>query len=653
MLSLSPFTEGSTVTDPRFTSRGFPKNRQGPISDSPILAIALEHQLAYSGYKDNIDIFLAATALNKTFTINLPGIDIIEKHFNYTFPLDLPRVVVSFKPSVPDAFVDGLLAKGKGMVMTAVRGLKGHPRCYLVEHPLLSFLHFVNAYVHVTGPRHEGYSQVHEALQAAKVLGMIDLYLRTNTYPAFKTDEDIINFRYGIIDHPNLSEKRPAFFTEKQFSKKPRYGNVTMTHDTKAGKEKEERGTWFGRESDMEVEISVPVNDYVMTAKASPAKDSKASWSAPKDVPSLPGLCFPYFHGMLTNDKTMLRLIPGKHFMRLFGADPKPSYLQYRNKVGGFASTSAGIAMSHILAGVDMSIETQTKLHLLFDGRSYLGFCLLGAKWAVQRGQQWHYPKTSAELRADLNTIRTHESSLAEVVAKLEDLDIMNSIDDGCDLAEALAKIDWAKIGDEEEQRDAQRWFDERVGRLDFGTRPVNFGIDTIMATLMDIIHITEPLDNHVHFPPARDYHLFLKREAICLSRFGYLVPSFEIEKGIDAVRVSSLHADKEKGDKNRKAVTKILVAMKPLSKAVQDFKIFRNLKRVFQGSSERAASYRLHSMGGQVKDRFLKELGSVIQKLETDSSHPSSSSKAAKEPSSSSDVVDAGFVMIDIPDFE
>jgi hypothetical protein len=649
MLLLSPYTEGTTVTDPRFSSRGFPKNRQGPISGSPILAIALEHQLAYSGYKDNIDIFLAATALNKTYTINIPGLDIDEKHFNFTFPLDLPRTVISFRPDVPADFIEKTISQGKKAGITQVRGLKSHPQCYLVDYPTIKFLNFVQAFTVATAPRHEGYCQIKECLQAAKILGMIDLYLRTNTYPAFKDDKDVFNFRYGSIAHPSLTEKRPAFFTGSQLTKKPRYGNVTMTHDVD-GKEREEKGTWFGVESDKDVAMDVATNGYVMIAKASPAKTSQASWSAPKDVPALPGLCFPYFQGMLTNDKSILRIVPGTHFMRLFGSDPRPGYLAYRNIVGGFASTNTGIIMTHILTGLDMSVETQTKLHLLFDGKMYLGFCLLGSKWAVQRGQQWHLPKTSAELRADLDTIKTHESSLAEVVAKLEDLDIMNSIEDSCDLASALALIDWNKVGGEEEQRDLQRWFDERVGRLDFGTRPVNFGVDTLLAALTDIIHVTEPLDNHIHFPPAREYHLFNKREAVCLARFGYLVPSFEIDKGVDSIRLSSLHADKESGDKHRKAVNKVLIAMKPLNKAVQDFKVFRNMKRIFQSSSERAASYRLHALGGQPKDRFLKEMGLVIQKLETDNSHPSRSAAVVDTgagPSSSS----VPFVRVEIPD--
>jgi len=211
MLLLSPFSEGSSVADPRFTSRGFPTNRQGPVSDSPIIAIALEHQLAYSGYKDNIDMFLAATALNKTFSIAIPGIDIEEKHFTYSYPLDLPRICISFKPSTPVTFVNTSIEKlKKTCEVTRVEGIKNHTKCFLLENPPMSFLNFVKPYILENAPRQAGYCQIHEALQAAKVLAMIDLYLRTNTYPAFKDDEDIINFLYGEITHPSLIEKRPA-----------------------------------------------------------------------------------------------------------------------------------------------------------------------------------------------------------------------------------------------------------------------------------------------------------------------------------------------------------------------------------------------------------------------------------------------------------
>jgi hypothetical protein len=411
MLLLSPFTEGTQIADPRFTSRGFIHQRQGPISDSPYLAIALEKQVAYDGYKNNIDVFLAATVNKETYVINIPGIN-VEVDPVHTFPLALPRTVISFKPGVPSTVIENAIkTMKKKSEVTRVQGVKGHNNCYLVDRPTYPFLKFVKMYVVNFAPKSQGYAQIGETMEAAKILHYIDVYLRTNTYAAFKGDEDVIALPPNAAWNIGL-EKRPAFFEEKHLTKRPRYASVSMTHTVGGKKDVKEEGTWFGTESDMEVEYTA-VDSPVFYAKPSPAATSTASWSAPKDVPSMPGLCFPYFNGMLTSDKDILRYIPGRHFLRLFGVDPKEHFLFYRKATGGFANTDTGIIMSHILAGVDISIQTQTKLHLIFDGQTYLGFCILGAKWAIQRGAMWHYPKTSSDLRDDLNSIVTHDTSLS------------------------------------------------------------------------------------------------------------------------------------------------------------------------------------------------------------------------------------------------
>jgi hypothetical protein len=363
-------------------------------------------------------------------------------------------------------------------------------------------------------------------------------------------------------------------------------------------------------------------------------------------------MCFPYFNGMVTNDNRAMRYIPGEHFLRLFGEEPKAGFIAYRARVSGFASTTTGVIMSHILHGVDISIKTQTKLHLLFDGSSYLGFVILGAKWAIQRGTKWFAPKSSSDLSADLKSIVTHESSLAEVIEKLRMMGI--HCDDGCDacdLAEALAEIKWETIKDEDERKDTQRWFEERVGRLDFGTRPIHFGADTLVACMKDIVEApVEGLDNHVHFPPARDYAIFKSVEAIALARFGYLVPSFVIDKGAQSVRIGPHYADAKEGEGARKMVSKVMIAMKPLTTAVKDFQTFRSSKHIFQGCTERAATYRLHTLGGDAKDRFLKGMGLVVNLLKGSVIPVTSGSSKKKDEGTV--VVESEFVMVDVPDF-
>jgi hypothetical protein len=457
----------------------------------------------------------------------------------------------------------------------------------------------------------------------------IDLYLRTNTYPAFSSDE-------GVLQRPEMSIRNNkrfgdfGSFREIADTKKMRYQNITMTHDMADGRKKfKEDGFWLGVESDANVEFTIPMEEAVMSAKPSPAKNSEGSWSLPKDVPLLPGMLFPYFDGMLTGDKNFINIITAKHFMRCFGISYKEKYLKFRASSAIFYTSKTGIILTHILAGVDLSISSQTKLHLLFDGETYLGFCLLGSKWALQRANSWHSPIVSHALQAELNTIRTHSSSLEEVIRKLSEMGIEGGeVEDGCDLAQLLGQISFAE-GDEGVEE--QRWFDERVGRLDFGKRPENFGSDSFAECLAEIADETEPLTNYVHFPRAKFYHLFRRRETIALARYGYLAPSFNVSKGAESFRISSAHGHAV-DDSARQSVKKIVVAMKPLDIAVKDFQEFRGTKLAFQGSSERAAVYRLHSFGGAVKDRFLKRVGGIITKIEPGKSYVEKTKSAGKK---------------------
>jgi hypothetical protein len=617
MFFLSPFTESSSIPDPRFSARGAARNRQGPISESSILAIALEKQTAYEGYKNNIDIFLMATGNSQTYSVNIPGVDLVSE-VTHSFPLALPRTVVSFKPSLTKETIVKIITKvSKSSTVTPVLGVKGHNNCYNIETPSYAFLSFVRPYCLDNAPKTFGYSQIDASIDAGRIMHFIDLYLRTNTYPAFKDDDDTYTLPQQVRTiFPDGKRKFSDYGMDEVVSKR-RYGTVSMTH--KIGDEtkpRKEEGFWLGPESDANAQWILPLNDVVLTAKPSPVKTSEASWSTPSQVPNLPGLLFPYFPGMLTPDKSAITSVVGTHFLRLFGIDYKKQFLAFKKSVGIFFTSDIAIALTHILAGVDLSITTQTKLHLLFDGSNYLGFCLLGAKWAIQRGSEWTLPLKSAELRAELDTIKTHQSSLNEVLNKLRELDIefVRDIEDGCDLAELLAQVTFPE--DEDEKAELYKWFDERAGRLDFGMRPENFNADSFSTMLTDIANTTESLNHYVHLPRAKFYHLFKHREAIALSRFGYLAPSFKLAKGTEPFRLASAHGS-DTDDAARVLVKKVVVAMKPLDVAVKDFQEFRNLKTVYQGSSERASVYRLNSFGGAVKDRFLKSVGKIVTKID------------------------------------
>jgi hypothetical protein len=88
---------------------------------------------------------------------------------------------------------------------------------------------------------------------------------------------------------------------------------------------------------------------------------------------------------------------------------------------------------------------------------------------------------------------------------------------------------------------------------------------------------------------------------------------------------------------------------MKPLSRAVKDFQRFRAMKQIYQGSSERAATYRMHTFGGEPKDRFLRVVGGCIQAI-TAGDPVNVGPKPSKGASSTTVVED--FVVVDVPEF-
>jgi len=93
MIVLSPFIS-NTIQDQRFVARGAPNHHQGPTGSLPILVKPMEYQTAYFGYKENIDVFLAATATGSTLSVQTPHFIIPELDWNV--PITLPDMVVSF-----------------------------------------------------------------------------------------------------------------------------------------------------------------------------------------------------------------------------------------------------------------------------------------------------------------------------------------------------------------------------------------------------------------------------------------------------------------------------------------------------------------------------------------------------------------------------
>lgn len=320
------------ITDSRFAAKGLSMQKPGPISALNTVTSPQEHQIAYDGYLNNIDAFLAATAIGEKVNCSQQSYQVPLHTIEPTFPLPLPRVVFSPKKMAAAAFnkiMDAIKAKS---TIEPISGIAKHPHAIVINSPTWTMLRKIIVHSQDQVPQIDGTVRIHAAIEMQKVYAVIELYLRTNTYPAFKDT----NGSRGLVNAQTAYPlKRPGEIEERHLTKKPRYANITVTHESQDVDMDEgaEKGVWFGVRSDRDVSFNFdeafPINEAVFFAKPSPVKDSRASWSTPKNVPALPGLIFEYFDGMNLPDSTFIRTSMSRFAIRMLG---KAGFIEFRDR---------------------------------------------------------------------------------------------------------------------------------------------------------------------------------------------------------------------------------------------------------------------------------------------------------------------------------
>jgi len=138
----------------------------------------------------------------------------------------------------------------------------------------------------------------------------------------------------------------------------------------------------------------------VVTAMPSPFKPN-LNIGTPGDVPHLPGICFPYFTGLIAGDVAFIRKTMANLSFRNFSgpeADAQRGYQAFHSAINTFAYTPEGLILRHIFKGIVLALDMQTQLFCLFDRSRYLGFCLLGDLFAIHSAIGWVLPSDADSL---------------------------------------------------------------------------------------------------------------------------------------------------------------------------------------------------------------------------------------------------------------
>jgi hypothetical protein len=594
-----------------FSQRGINGLTQGKMSDLPLIGKADERQLAFDGYKANIDAFIAATANNKKVKSNSANLSIPDS-YTPQFPLARPGVMFRTPVDSP-SYLTKLKETFKAFNPLEHVAGKG-PKVLSLDNPSFTLLKKTILKVSKgNSPAPYPYCNADASHHAMILYQCIDAFLATNTYPYSRGDEAMDvdapftqPYGYEYLDEDVEYEDTQELLNYKM--KRARFDDGTMDDEEKAQ---------FNHNLEEEVKVPRRMKTFteVMSCKPSPLPSSTC-WGHPGDVPYLPGLLFPYFHGLLAPDAAFIRKSASSYFFRNFGTggtNTRDNYAKFRSCIASFGNTPEGLAMTHILKGVELALDTQTVLYLIFDEEKYLGFCLLGAKFHIKFYGDWVGPLSAAELRAEVETLESHEGTLdrfLKLFSEAPRADIsepptkIGEIGTSLKLMRELGRLDYTKFD--------QAAYDElsaMLGKLSFPSKFKGPGLETFVWAIEEMtVRRDEPLGDNVNvYIPSSGYSDFKNKEFQVLCAFGPRAPSWVSASGKEYQIPSPSSRDtlSEVDNKGAMIMPSIVVSFKPPSVAYNDWcSVVRNCRIRFD-LSERAANSRAAKFSKDGRDKM------------------------------------------------
>jgi hypothetical protein len=597
-----------------FQQRKLNNLTQAKMSDLTIHGKPVSPQVAYDGYRANIEAFLWATAKNQSVSTVFSQYPL--PNFDYTFPLRVPKLSFLLKDKPTDQGKARMLSgwdKYGIKEISMSKTVKG----YTIDNPDFSLLLTLRRVAVLEMGTPEGYATVASTIYTQFLYKIIDLFCSVNTYPAFSAEEDssgevMRNDKIYIGSGKRAAEESEG--TTRKRSRKDRAGSSQII----------ERIT-----DDEGHEVEVRLFTDVVFAKPSPMPSSTC-FGRPSEVPFLPGILFPYFDGLLAPDPVFIRRISLTHFFRLLCDDkrePRDFFKDFKNAISPFAYTREGVVFCHILKGVELSLETQTQLYLLFDHQQYLGFCLLGARFHVFSGNRWEGPVAAEDLRTELQSIMTHDNRMELLVDKMKGMKLSSGgvlgevavadVDTSCKLAKLLGRMDL-----EGEDKDKVEAVKILLEGLSFPTKYQAATRESILAKIPFLYNpnCTPPGDDEPVHIPIGTLHILSDNRALHLLTFGSRSPSFYSSSG----KVYSVPGPNEKDGMleqdpttKRQRLSTILVTMKTVAFAFDDLKKSTDEKAIRFDERERAKDSRCIAFKEKVATEIWTTLKSSLGVLD------------------------------------
>lgn len=604
---------GNDKTTPLFSLKGLPNLAPSTVTALNIQGIPLERQIAYTQYAANISSFIFASATNKTITVSPAPLGKLIM-LNAILPITPPPVSFTLqKPLNSDQSEKFIKVLGPGASKTQ----SGKTTIYhapAIPNDTISTVSqvstpFFNAGRDAINPK---------GMLAFQFLNnVIFLFARVHSYSAFHSeDKDSITQFEQLLGGPAGG----TYFARKYTAKDKDGKEVEMERDM-SSYTLNEYNKRARSEDEMTDEGDSPVAKIISEStgyfqfrgdetvfKARPAKHPVVNIGSSSEVPKSAGILFPYFAGLIQPDAVFMNSVILRRFYQLLGSTHdfcQAYYLDIRHGVNSLATTDRGMELCHMLLGIDIALDTQSRCFFIIEKNKYLGFSLLGARYAVFCNTKWYAPAPENTLSLALNRMDPHESAVDDMIARFGVLRTKEQIDHAVErsvfdepkyLADLLSKLVIPNLDD-----DDVRELDRCIRNLNYmGTGYLTKNPQMITEMLETIAsNKTIELERPTFLPSIRAP--LKSRLFAALSKFGPDAPSFWNDRGKEILckpvdtSVASTGGKRKIGnaDDFGNMPNKILITPKPLTIAVQDLTKVMEKGRVKMDVDERAGKYR------------------------------------------------------------
>jgi len=601
---------GNDKTTPLFSLKGLSNIAPSTVSNLNIQGLSLERQVAYTQYSANISSFIFASLSRKIITVSPRPLGSLA--INHSLPLDPPTVSFTLMKALDSDRSDKLvnnLGPGASRTQSGKTTIFHAPALPIQSLDLVNTVStaFFNAGRDAINPK---------GMKAYVFLNtVIYSFLHVHSYPAFRNEDPE---SITIFDQLVAGDLGGSYHARDYKVKDDKGTEIARTRELEdysySSIENRKRVRSADEMDDEPQKRAATSSGYIssrgieMVFRAKPVMQSQQNIGPVSAIPKSPGLIFPYFHGLIQPDAVFMNAMILRRFYQLMGSTHEKcqsAYVELRHGVNSLATTTRGMELCHILLGIDLALETQSRCFVIIDKNKYLGFSLLGARFAIFSNTRWFAPANEEDMLLAISRMDPHESAVSDIVEKLEKLKasdhyegltVRSIFSEPSTLVEELSKLKMNEL-EEEDVRDLDRF----VRNLNYmGTNYLSQNpqmISDMLATLSSTKDIS--LARPTYLPSIKAP--FNDRAFKLLSRFGPEAPSFWNDRGSEIVckpidrSVVSTGGKRKIGDSDiyGNMPVRLLITPKPLLIAVRDMNKVIETGKVKMDVRERAGKYR------------------------------------------------------------